>query len=96
MKLPIDEENDEQMVGVPEAFKLGSTPLLDRKPDHNTETEPHDPSGDTGARCKVGQQKDNESFLGGTRRGNGEVCKIDHVGEGVNDRPEDEGPSVAL
>ena len=96
MKLPVDEENDEQMVGVPEAFKVGFTPLLHRKPDNNSQAEPHDPSGDTRTRRKVGQQEDNEPLLGCICRRNGEVCKVDHVGNGMNDRPEDEGPCGGL
>ena len=54
VKLPVDEEDDEQMVGVPEALKVGPAPLLDRKPDHDSQREPHDPTGDTRAGCEVG------------------------------------------
>jgi len=96
VKLPVDEENDEQMVGVPEAFIVSPTPPLNRKPDHNPQAEPHDPSGDTRTSCEVGQQKDNEPLLGRICRRNGEVRKVDHVGKGVNDRPEDEGPCGGL
>ena len=36
VELPVDEEDDEQMVRVPEALKVGPTPFLDSKPDHNS------------------------------------------------------------
>ena len=54
VKLPVDEEDNKQMVRVPEAFKVGPTPLLHRKPDHDSERKPHDPTGDTRASCEVG------------------------------------------
>lgn len=59
MKLPVDEEHDEKMVGVPELFKVGTTALFHRVPDHNSERSGHDPPGDEGAGNEVG---DNELF----------------------------------
>jgi len=54
VELPVDEEDDEQMVRVPEALKVGPAPLLDRKPDYNPQGEPHDPSSDPRTGCEVG------------------------------------------
>lgn len=96
MELPVDEENDEEVVGVPEALKVSPTPFLHREPDHNPQGEPHDPSGDSRASCEVGQQKDDEPVLGGTFGDDGEFCKVKHVSDGVNDRPEDDGPGGSL
>ena len=96
MKLPVDEEDNKEMVRVPEALKVGPTPLLNRKPDHDSERKPHDPTGDTRASCEVCQQEDDEPLLGRVCRRNGEVCKVEHVGDGVNDGPEDDGPGGGL
>jgi len=96
VKLPVDEEDNKKMVGVPETLKVSPTPLLNREPDHNSQRKPHDPSRDTGASCEVGQQKDNEPLLSRVRRCNGKLCKVEHVGDGVNDRPEDDGPGGGL
>ena len=54
VELPVDEEDEEQMVRVPEALKVRPTLLLRRKPDHGPQGEPHDPSSDSGAGCEVG------------------------------------------
>ena len=96
MELPVDEEDNEQMVGVPEALEMSPTPLLHRKPDHDSEREPHDPSRDTRTSRKVGQQKDDEPLLGRFSRLDGEVCEVEHVRDSVNDRPEDDGPGGGL
>ena len=53
MKLPVDEEDDEQMVRVPEALKVGPAPLLNRKPDNNPQAEEHYPPGYPRPSCKV-------------------------------------------
>jgi len=96
VKLPVDEEDNKQVVGVPEAFKVSPTPLLHRKPDHDSEREPHDPACDTGASCEVGQQEGNKPVFCRVCRRNGELCKVEHVGDSVNDRPEDDRPGGGL
>ena len=47
MELPGDEEGDEQVVRIPEALETavgGTTPLFDRKVDHDSQRDPHEPS----------------------------------------------------
>lgn len=96
VELPVDEENNKEMVGVPETLKVSPTPLLHRKPDHNPQGEPHDPPRDPRPGCEVGQQKDNEPLLGRICRRNSEICKVKHVGNCVDDGPEDDGPGGGL
>ena len=96
MELPVDEEYEEQMVRVPEALKVRSTLLLHRIPDHNPQGEPHNPSGDPGTGCEVGQQEEDDPLFGRVRRHHSKVDKVDHVGDGVNERPEDDGPGGSL
>ena len=96
MELPVDEEDNEHMVRVPEALKVSPTSLLHRKPDNDSQGEPHDPSGDPRAGCEIGQQEDDEPLFGGLCRLDSEVGKVEHVGDGVNDGPEDDGPGGSL
>lgn len=35
VQLPVDEEDDEEMVGVPEPLEVRTTTLLDGEPDHD-------------------------------------------------------------
>jgi len=36
MKLPANEEDDKQVMRIPEVFKVGTLPLLDGEEDHDT------------------------------------------------------------
>ena len=96
MELPVDEKDDKQVVRVPEALEVGPPPLLYREPDHGAQSEPHDPSSDPRTGCEVGQQEHDDSLLGRIRRRDSEVGKVDHVGDSVNYRPEDNGPGSGL
>lgn len=53
MELPIDEEYDEKVVGIPKAFKVGSTDFFSGKEYYGGETSGHDPTRDTGTCGKV-------------------------------------------
>ena len=64
MELPVDEEDDEEMVRVPKALEVGLAPLLDSKPDDKDQTDKHYPAGDPGPSCEVHQQEVNEGILG--------------------------------
>jgi len=47
MQLPVDEEDDEEVVSVPEDLKVGSSSLLDSEPNHDCKGSGHDPTGST-------------------------------------------------
>jgi hypothetical protein len=97
VELPTDEENDEEMVGVPKLFESSvgtTTTLLHGEPDHYTECDGHDPSSDTGASRKI----EGEEFvyrMGCSVLGevDGEHRKVVHVRYDVYNREEDDGPS---
>jgi hypothetical protein len=64
MQLPVDEEDDKQMVRVPKALKVGPTSLFHRKPDNNHQTDEHYPTGDPRPSCEVHQQEVHEYSAG--------------------------------
>lgn len=53
MELPIDEEYDEKVVGIPESFKSCSTDFFSGIVYHGTQTSGHDPTCNTGTGGKV-------------------------------------------
>lgn len=98
MELPVDEEDNEEVVGVPEHLEAGAAALLHRVPDHHKEGGGHDPTRDTGARRKVRGEEGDEALGGGRRVGvrEGEFRKVEHVGDDVDDSAEDNGPRGRL
>ena len=96
VELPVDEEDDEQMVGVPKAFKVGLAPLFHRVPDDKNQTDEHYPAGDSRSSCEVHEQEVNErsSDRGGIRHGN--FHEVEHVSSDVDDSPKDDRPGGSL
>lgn len=96
--MPIDEENDEEMVRVPERLETSTATFLDGIPDHDSQSGSHDPSSDSGTSFKVGR-KECDDTLAGVRRirvGHGEPVEVDHMGSDVDDGEDDDGPSGGL
>lgn len=97
VQLPADEEDDEEMVGVPKLFKpsvRAASAFLDGEPNHDPQGDGHDPSGHAGSGGKV---EDEELGKRVRRRvlceDDGEHRKVVHMGDDVHGREEDDGPS---
>ena len=96
MKLPVDEEDDEQMVGIPKALKVGPASLFHRVPDNKHQADEHYPAGDPRPSCEVHQQEVDKDILGRGRRYHGKLHKVVHMGRYVNHSPKDNGPGGSL
>ena len=94
VQLPVDEEDDEKVVSVPEAVEVGTAALLHREPDHDPERGPHDPASHTGTGREVGHKEGDDTLTGclRVRVDHGKICEIDHVGASVDSGEEDDGP----
>lgn len=57
MELPCKEEDEEEVVSVPEPLEVGTAPFLHSKPNHDAKTGSHDPTRSTGTSSKVCPQK---------------------------------------
>lgn len=95
MKLPVDEEYDEQMMRIPEAFKVSTAPLLNREPDHDAKSNCHNPSRRTRAGREVRRKEGNNALprVSRVRVCHCELVEIDHVSSNVHEREEDNRPS---
>lgn len=94
MELPVDEEDDEQMVRVPEPLEVSTATLLHGEPDHDGESSGHDPAGYAGTCCEVGGKEGNDPLAGslGIRVGHRELSEVDHVCGNMNDSSNHDGP----
>lgn len=98
MKLPVDEEHDEQMVRVPEALKVSTTAFLDCEEHHRAERGGHDPACCARASDKLSEKERRDALSSRLR-----ICIcdcefriIDHVCSDVHKREEDHGPGNRL
>jgi len=98
MELPVDEEHDEEVVGVPEPLKVSAPSLLHGEPHHDTECCGHDPSRQTWAGDEVCSHKGPDPLAGGGegRVEGSELIEVDHMGKDVDRGPDDDGPSCGL
>ena len=94
MELPADEKDDEEMMGIPEAFKVGAPPLLHGEVDHDAKDNGHDPTSSARPGGKVGIEE-------GDNPGTGCLCigvceckfvKVDHVRGHVDDSADNDRP----
>jgi hypothetical protein len=94
MELPADEEDDEEVVRIPEILKLGPAALLRSKEDYDPKGGGHDPASDAGSGGEVGvQEGDNLGAKGlSVRVRNREAGEIDHMCPDVNGCEEDHRP----
>lgn len=98
MELPVEEEDEEQVVRVPEALEVRATGLLPGVPGHDDECSGHDPASDTGAGGEVREEEDDEALArcGGERVGEGELGEVDHVRGDVDEGEEADTPADGL
>ena len=96
MQLPVDEEDDKQVVRVPEALEVRPTLLLSCEINHDTEGCCHDPTCDARASNKVGTEESKEPLSRARPSEQGQFVEVDHVGDNVHDSPNDHGPSRCL
>ena len=98
MKLPVDEEHDEKVVGVPEPLKVRTAALLNRKPNHNAEGRCHNPASCTRTCSEVGYKESNDALAGVRRRriSHRELVEVDHMSCDVYEGEEHDRPSSGL
>lgn len=96
VELPADEEDDEEVVGVPEPLKVGTAALLDGEPHHGAQSNPHDPSGSTWTGEEVGLKEQDDAVFGVGAGYDGQAGKVEHVRDGVDKAEEDDGPCREL
>lgn len=85
---PEEEENDEHVVSIPEALKVCSSRLLGRRENHTHQRNKHDIASPTRSRHKIGNQPavDTKLVL------DGDLGKVIPVSNGMDPRPENDGP----
>lgn len=98
MKLPTDEEDDEQMMRVPETFEMGTAAFLDREEHHGSERCGHDPACRPGASDELREEERRNALPGRLRIRvrDRELRVINHVCGNVHKSEEDHGPGDRL
>lgn len=98
MQLPEDEEDDEEVVTVPEPLKVSPSARLHCEPHHRAKHSPHKPASDQRANSEIGSDSEDKLLADGLAlcTVDGEPDEIDDVGQSVNDTPEDDGPGGCL
>lgn len=94
MELPINEEDDEQVVRIPKSLKMGTTVLLDGEKNHCSQCCGHDPTSNSRSRGEVGSKESQKSLSRGLgiRVSNRQLCKIHHMRSDVYDRTDNDRP----
>lgn len=98
MELPTDKEHDEQVVRIPEPFKVGATPLLESEIHHDEESCCHYPTSRTWAGEEVGCKERDDALASGLSVwiDHGKLGKIDHVCTDVNHGSDNNRPCSSL
>ena len=98
MELPHDEENDEQVMRIPEPLKVGTALLLPGEENHDNKSNGHNPTGPTGSSDDVGLDEDNDALtrVGCIRVERRKFCIVDHVRCDMDKGKECNGPSYCL
>ena len=96
MKLPIDEEHDEEVVRVPETFEVCPANFLPGEPDHDRQSDGHDPTCDARTSREIGQKESSDPCTGSVSSNNGQFVEVDHVCEDVDGRSNDNRPGGRL
>ena len=96
MKLPVDKEDNEQVVRVPKTLKICFAFLLHRKVNHNSKNSRHNPASHTGASGEIDRKKIDGMLAGSGTHGSGQFVKIDHVCNDMNNGTGYDGPTSCL
>lgn len=89
---PENEEDDEQMVRIPEAFELRATMFLSSRPAHGRQRDEHNVAAPSGARGEIGDEEADEAEAVDL----GEDPEISPMGDGVEPGEEEDGPADEL
>lgn len=89
---PENEEDDEQMVRIPEAFELRATMLLSSRPAHGCQRDEHNVAAPSGSRGEIGDEEADEAEAVDL----GEDPEISPMGDGVEPGEEEDGPADEL
>lgn len=98
VELPVDEEDNEQVVRVPEPLEVRAAAFLNREPNHEAKGDRHNPASGAGAGDEVGCDEREDLLAGRLRVGvdHGKLSEVDHVGDNVHDGEDDDGPGNGL
>ena len=98
MELPANEKYDKEMMGVPEVFKIGASPFLNGKVNHDGKDNGHDPTGNAGPGGKVGIEESDKLGPACLCTGvcEGKFGEIDHVSGNVDDGADNDRPGGGL
>lgn len=89
---PHNEEDDEEVMGIPETLVICTARLLNGGEDHGHQSNKHDITGPSGPSDQVGKEEADEAKVVGGR----ETAQVDPVSDGVDPGEEDDGPSNKL
>ena len=98
MELPADEENDEEVMSIPEALEVVTSPFFRGEVDHDGKADGHNPPGSTGPGGEVGLKESEElcaTCLCGSVSER-ELGKVDHVRSDMHGSAEDDRPGGGL
>ena len=98
MELPTDEEDDEEVMSIPEVLKVSASPFLRGEVDHDRKTDSHNPPRSAGPGGKVGLKEGEElcaTCLCGSV-GERELGKVNHVRCDMHDSAENNRPGGGL
>lgn len=98
MELPADEEDDEEVMSIPEVLEVGMFPFLHGEVDHDGKADGHNPPGSARPGGKVGLKEGGK--LCATRLcgsvGERKLGKVDHVRYDMHDSADDNRPGGGL
>ena len=89
MQLPVDEEDNKQMMRVPEPLKVLSSALFHCEPDDDRQASEHNPTSNTWASSKICHEEAFDACPGGRA----EAGEVIHVRHGVEKGEESDRPA---
>lgn len=84
MELPVDEEDDEQVMGIPEPLKVNLALLLACKVSHDSEYDCHNPSCGTRAGGKVHRKEIDEMLAWTIAHRGSQLVEVHHMSDNVD------------
>jgi hypothetical protein len=90
--LPVDEQNNEKVMRIPESLKMDFTNFISGKKYNGSKTSGHDPTCDTGTCGEVEAKEDPYTLCCGRSTNDGKPVKVYHMGYNVDSSKRDYGP----